>query len=190
MNNNLDLRVRRTYKCLMDALLELLKEKSLDDITVNELCEKAIVGRGTFYKHFSDKYEFFSFVLGEMFEYYLKEAETARNDGDPRAYYISFFKSFIRFTQENRNVFGSLSSSSMTTFMLFATSDTLSEKLEASLRKDVENGFSLSVSPTAAARFLTGAMAQSARYFIEHEEDPLKEDLESDMCILISKLFE
>ncbi len=190
MNRNLDMRVRRTYKCLSDAMLELLKEKSLEDITVNELCERAIVGRGTFYKHFSDKYEFFSFILGEMFGYYLEEAGTCSDHDDPAAYYISFYTAFIQFTEDNRNIFGPLSSSSMTTAMLFSTSDVLSERLETSFRNDIDRGCKLCISPTTAARFLTGAMAQSARYLIEHEEDPHKEDLIKDMSTLIKKIFE
>ncbi len=190
MNKNLDLRVRRTYSCLLNAMLELLKEKSLEDITVNELCDRAIVGRGTFYKHFSDKYDFFSFSLGEMFEHYLEEAENGINDSDPRSYYVAFFKAYIQFVETNREYFGPLTSSSMTSVMLFSTSDTLSQKLENHFQKNMEEGYSLCITPTAAARFLTGAMAQSARYLIEHREEPSKEDFVANMSTLISKLFE
>ncbi len=190
MNRNLDLRVRRTYSCLLNAMLDLMKEKNLEDITVNELCERALVGRGTFYKHFSDKYEFFSFALGEMFEYNLEEAENGINDSDPRSYYTAFFRAYIQFIETNRDSFGPLTSSSMTAVMLFSTSDTLSKRLENHFRKNIQDGCSLCLSPTAAARFLTGAMAQSARYLIEHGEAPGKEDLVSNMSILIDKLFE
>ncbi len=190
MNKNLDLRVRRTYSCLLNAMLELLREKSLEEITINELCDRAIVGRGTFYKHFSDKYDFFTFILGEMFEHYLEEAENGMDDKDPRSYYNAFFEAYIQFVETNREYFGSLTSSSMTAVMLFSTSDTLSQKLEAHFRKNIEEGYSLCVSPTVAARFLTGAMAQSARYLIEHGENPPKEDFVSSMSILIAKIFE
>ncbi len=190
MNKNLDLRVRRTYSCLLNAMLELLKEKSLEDITVNELCDRAIVGRGTFYKHFADKYDFFSFVLGEMFGHYLGEAEKEIDNNDPKSYYVAFFKAYIQFVETNQEYFGSLSSSSMSSVMLFTTSDTLSQKLETHFRENVEDGYSLCISPTFAARFLTGAMAQSARYLIEHREDPPKEDIASNMNILIAKIFE
>ncbi len=190
MNKNLDMRVRRTYSCLLNAMLELLKEKSLEDITVNELCDLAIVGRGTFYKHFSDKYDFFTFVLGEMFGHYLEEAENDIDDNDPCSYYIAFFRAYIQFVETNREYLGSLTSSSMTSVMLFTTSDSLSQKLETHFRENMEEGYSLCISPTAAARFLTGAMAQSARYLIEHSEDAPKEDLVANMSVLIEKIFE
>lgn len=39
---------------LTKAVLALLKEKDLNDITVSELCEKAGVGRVTFYRNYKD----------------------------------------------------------------------------------------------------------------------------------------
>ncbi|MFC7558721.1 TetR/AcrR family transcriptional regulator [Paenibacillus farraposensis] len=56
---NTDLRVKRTHKLLWSALGELLLDpkKEFSSITINEICEKAMVHRTTFYKHFVDKYD-------------------------------------------------------------------------------------------------------------------------------------
>ncbi len=54
----MDVRVRKTYQLLFDALKELLKEKSFEELSVLEICEKAGIHRATFYKHFVDKYDF------------------------------------------------------------------------------------------------------------------------------------
>ena len=40
---------------LADTLIELLKNKELQDISVRELCDKAGVGRASFYRHFQNK---------------------------------------------------------------------------------------------------------------------------------------
>ena len=48
-----DRRVRYTKKALHEAVLELLKTKSIDDLTVKEICEHADVNRGTFYLHYT-----------------------------------------------------------------------------------------------------------------------------------------
>jgi len=50
-----DRRVRRTRKALHSALLTLMTEKSYDAITVQEIIDRADVGRSTFYSHFIDK---------------------------------------------------------------------------------------------------------------------------------------
>lgn len=52
-----DRRVKRTRKSIFDALVELLLEKDIGNITVRELCEKADVNKSTFYLHFMDIYD-------------------------------------------------------------------------------------------------------------------------------------
>lgn len=50
-----DRRVRRTRKLLHSAFLELVVEKGYDKITIQEILDRADVGRSTFYVHFRDK---------------------------------------------------------------------------------------------------------------------------------------
>ena len=61
MEEKTDLRIRKTYKALCDAFVNILEKKRFDDLTVNELCDEAMIRRATFYKHFADKYDFFFF---------------------------------------------------------------------------------------------------------------------------------
>lgn len=53
--HKLDRRVQRTVQSLRTALLELIKQKNYDDISIEEITERANVGRATFYLHFKDK---------------------------------------------------------------------------------------------------------------------------------------
>jgi AcrR family transcriptional regulator len=57
MSDKTDRRAARTKKALMLAMLELLSKKEISKITVSELAEKADIGRGTFYLHYSDPYD-------------------------------------------------------------------------------------------------------------------------------------
>ncbi|MFJ8414714.1 TetR/AcrR family transcriptional regulator [Bacillus paramycoides] len=50
----------RTQNIIKDAFMELLKEKTFSSITINHICEKAMIHRSTFYRHYEDKYELFS----------------------------------------------------------------------------------------------------------------------------------
>jgi len=50
-------RARRTRKKLKKAALNIFSEKSIDAATVEEITEKADVGKGTLYQHFEDKEE-------------------------------------------------------------------------------------------------------------------------------------
>ena len=48
--------VRQTKQRLYEALIHLLQQKSLREITVRELTELAGISRGTFYFHYTDIY--------------------------------------------------------------------------------------------------------------------------------------
>ena len=50
-----DKRTRRTHERLGMALLELMLKKPIDEVTVQEVLDRASVGRSTFYLHFRDK---------------------------------------------------------------------------------------------------------------------------------------
>ena len=50
-----DRRTLRTRQLLTDALGELIRTKRYEAITVQEIADRANVGRSTFYAHFADK---------------------------------------------------------------------------------------------------------------------------------------
>jgi AcrR family transcriptional regulator len=54
-----DRRVQRTRRLLQRALIELINERSYDDITIQDIVDRANVGRTTFYTHFTGKEELF-----------------------------------------------------------------------------------------------------------------------------------
>ena len=64
----LDPRVVRTRKLLMDAFDLLLREKRFDEITVNDITERATVNRATFYAHYRDKYALLDHTMHEWFK--------------------------------------------------------------------------------------------------------------------------
>ena len=52
-----DRRIQRTRTLLLSALLDLIVERGYEEITVQDIVDRANVGRSTFYKHFLDKRE-------------------------------------------------------------------------------------------------------------------------------------
>ena len=63
-----DLRVRRTRKLLMQALIELTIEKGFSAITVQDLANRAMVNRATFYRHYLDKYDLLDQYMNAVYE--------------------------------------------------------------------------------------------------------------------------
>ena len=67
MNKKSNRQYHKTEVALQNALVCLLKHKSLDNITVTELTQKADVHRGTFYIHYKDVYDLFESVENDFF---------------------------------------------------------------------------------------------------------------------------
>src|SRR5713101_7643435 len=68
-----DQRIRRAGERLCSALVALIQEKPIDDVTVQEVLDRASVGRSTFYLHYRDKDD----LLLSQFEKFLETMSTA-----------------------------------------------------------------------------------------------------------------
>ena len=66
--NQIDRRVGKTRKAIFAALNELLQEKKYSKITVQEIIDRADVGRATFYAHFPTKEDLLSGLIENIFE--------------------------------------------------------------------------------------------------------------------------
>ena len=51
---HLDLRQRKTRALLVKALAELMEERPFSELSVVDICSRAMVHRTTFYAHFND----------------------------------------------------------------------------------------------------------------------------------------
>lgn len=67
-----DRRVQRTRNLLIEALLDLMIEKGYEAITVQDIIDRANVGRSTFYSHFDDKEQLLLGSIGQLRQF-LKE---------------------------------------------------------------------------------------------------------------------
>ncbi|MHC4425175.1 MAG: TetR/AcrR family transcriptional regulator [Planctomycetota bacterium] len=70
--NRLQKRASRTRKRLKDAALDVFSEKSVDAATIEEITEKADLGKGTLYQHFDDKEEIIVTLVEEAVEHLIE----------------------------------------------------------------------------------------------------------------------
>lgn len=80
--SKVDQRIRRTRDRLGDALVELIQEKPFDTITVQDVLDRAGVGRSTFYAHYRDKNDLFLSDADEFFEHVATELSRCKDPSD------------------------------------------------------------------------------------------------------------
>lgn len=73
MARRMDRRVQRTRKLLREALMELILEEGYDTISIQDITDKANLGRATFYLHFKDKDELLLDVMDQFMEDFLDQ---------------------------------------------------------------------------------------------------------------------
>jgi AcrR family transcriptional regulator len=70
-----DRRSRRTHRLVTDAMLELMREKRYEAITVQDILDRAGIGRSTFYAHYYNKDD----ALAAMMEELLPQQEVGQD---------------------------------------------------------------------------------------------------------------
>lgn len=70
--NRFQKRVTRTRKRLKEAALDVFSEKSVDAATVEEITQKADLGKGTLYQHFEHKEEIVITLVEEAVEHLIE----------------------------------------------------------------------------------------------------------------------
>ncbi len=132
----MDVRVKKTYTMLSDALLRLLKERSFADLTVLEICDEANVHRATFYKHFVDKYDFLdSCFRAKIAELSFGKAEVIRSPEGLKRHINRMISNVLLFVDRNKELFFSVSSdkyaSSFNDILSNAVANYIEERLYA-----------------------------------------------------------
>ena len=95
-----DRRTLKTRKAIYDAFMQLVTEKEIHRVTVQDISDTADINRTTFYKHFLDVYDLYDKleqdILIEWGMLVLKLQELRTKD---------FFDSLVGYVDKNRNVF-------------------------------------------------------------------------------------
>ncbi|GIN96903.1 TetR family transcriptional regulator [Siminovitchia terrae] len=68
MNKKTDLRVLRTNQSIRKAFYELIQEKGYEAITIQDIADRAMINRNTFYLHYQDKPDLLDRCVEELLE--------------------------------------------------------------------------------------------------------------------------
>lgn len=99
-----DRRIERTRRALTVALLELMSERGWDEVDVLSLCERADVGRSTFYQHFPNKEALLQASFAGLKAGLLERAAV----GGGRARPLAFLPALLAHVHESQDLFRAL----------------------------------------------------------------------------------
>ncbi len=188
MEEKMDLRIVKTHKALSDTFLVMLEEKTFDEITVNELCERAMVRRATFYKHFADKYDFFGFFIRQTRDGFLKEQHRYSKENAPYSFYVFVFQSCLTFMKEHERLIHNVLKSSALSSLLDILSDEIYRDVLLKLREEQKQGIRYKVSPEFMASFYAGGIIRVLQLWLLSQEKMSEEELIVEVKTVLDSL--
>ncbi|WP_283679708.1 TetR/AcrR family transcriptional regulator [Lentilactobacillus sp. Marseille-Q4993] len=167
-----DKKNEETNNKIIKAFLDTLAEKSFEEISVRDISTKAGVNRGTFYRHFLDKYD----LLDKIEDRFLQVLEQIprgfinRNipDSQMKANLRDYLRSLFVIVKDNSEMLARLFSDNGDQRFKTKFKDHLAERIRTGLNHTVnaENTLNLDL----AIEFISAADTATVEYIIDHPE--------------------
>lgn len=170
----MDLRIKKTYRALFDAFTELLEEHRFEDLTVAMLCDRALIRRTTFYKHFRDKNDYFAFYIDELMTG-LPQNRTDAADAEPlddvRALRHEVFDDAMNMILAHEQLMDNLLASSMSGMLTGMICDRIARSIRERVMSSLAEDALAPVSLETTSEFIAGGIIRLFTYWWESGHD-------------------
>jgi AcrR family transcriptional regulator len=164
-----DLRVRRTHKLLWDALMAELSERRLEDLTVTDLCERAMVHRTTFYKHYADIYALLERGMHQMLDAVMVDGQhlppSAYSVAHPPPYFVRLFEQ----AAQHRPFYQAMVCGTGNGRFQQLLRDYIAAVASANLRAAPRTGLSMEMAVSMHAHYVAGATVSLLAWWLERD---------------------
>lgn len=158
-------RVTRTVRDFQNALLTLLEENSFEHLTVDQICQEALLHRSSFYRYFHDKYDLLEQTMGMQIN---RLVDSSDSEDD-------LIKQLIYYVDEHKNVFRHLASesahSSLYAEMMHILSQIMLERRNEKSSDSVIKLLQQTDDPEMLAYVLSGALIGTFYWWQEKNYD-------------------
>lgn len=175
-----DRRVLKTRLALRQAFLELLPEKGWDELSVQDICDRANVGRSTFYIHFQNKEELLSKGLNDLREG-LQHYASSMPGSESMAF--PFVRGLIEHMFEQKRIFRSIVGRRSGHVVQMRFRELMLQLVGDSLEKTVPAGWERD----AATHYIAGALFELLSWSVD-DDTRTAEEIERCFQLLSSKL--
>ena len=157
----MDLRIKKTYRALFEAFTELLEEHRFEDVTVAMLCDRAMIRRTTFYKHFRDKNDYFAFYIDELMSGLPQkraDADGAEGAEDVRALRHEVFADAMDLILAHEQLMDNILASSMSGMLTSMICDRIARSIRGRVMSALDEDALAPVSLETTSEFVAGGI--------------------------------
>ena len=139
MKEKVDLRIVKTNKVLYEALLDLLKEQTFEEIKVSDICAKALVNRSTFYAHFNDKFELVASFMNDLKDELLSQLNNIDKNITLKEYYLKLIEVFLNHIDGQEDVYKSILINNRNSIIMDMMYNTIAEDIRTRVKNNELN---------------------------------------------------
>jgi AcrR family transcriptional regulator len=161
-----DRRVRRTRQLLHQALMSLILEKPYHAISVQDILDRADVGRSTFYAHFQDKDNLFRYGFERMLDALAQHIDAHEQEATDSHYFPSL--ALFQHVQENQQLFKALIGGQGIELLLKHGQNALSQRIENHLERHVREGREVSIPLPVLSYYLAGSLITLLKWWLDN----------------------
>lgn len=182
--NKKDLRVIKTENLLYATLIDLLKEKTFEEIKVSDICNKALINRSTFYAHYQDKYELVVGFISTLKEELAKAIKDNGSTFNTKEYYLEMIKLFLNHIEEKREDYLAIMINNRNSITMDIIYDVLDHDITSHLQHD-EKIESKEIPDSIIAKFYIGAVVNVGIEWLKNKNKYTKEEIIKYLDLLI-----
>ena len=168
-----DRRSLRTRHLINNAMLELLFEQRYETITVQDILDRADIGRSTFYTHYYDKEDVLESIAGQMFETFNQQL-SQRNVEQGIVPGLELFEH----VKQHYQYFQAMLRGYAGELLWKSAQNALSKMIEQSLLSIYTDKPSPSIPWPLIAQYLAGAILSLLRWWLDAEMPYTPEQME------------
>ena len=170
--------------------MALLSEKTIEEMTVNELCDRAGVRRTTFYKHYRDKLDYiaaFAKDLRDKFDDIIWKSEKPDSTPD---YYVAYAKQIIAFISRNEVEVNNILKSSVLPVIVSTISEQNYKDTYERLIRSMNAGMKLCASAEVVSSMLVGAVSNTVSMWLTEGRTKPAEELAEEIGEIVKRVIE
>lgn len=186
MEKKCDLRVIKTKNLIYSTLMDLMKEKTFEEIQVSDICNRALINRSTFYAHYEDKYELLVDFINNLKEEFVAKLSKNRNNLDTRDYYIELIKVFLDYVEDKKDIYSLIMLKNRNSIMMDILLSVVNDDVIKRVKSDEIN---TKIPGNIIAKFYLGGVINLGVEWLKDDNKYTKEDIIKYLDILIPDDF-
>ncbi len=159
-----DRRLIRSRRLLGNALIELMQEKRYIDITIQDIIDRAEVGRTTFYKHFRDKEDLLMSNLAIVLENLIRHMDSGGDDQ-----LLLSTVDFFKHVKEHQDLYKAMLTGQGMDMLFNKGQALMSRKIEKHLEKLPYKKAEVSIPIPVLTNYLAGSFLILIKLWIDHK---------------------